>query len=108
MKIGTWNVRPRALKIILDQQKIYVSRTHLTCLKEIRWNGTGVIENKEYTIFIASTIKITNWELTLLLVKEFRTLMYFEGRTLRLCWLRIKGRFFNCSIINVHIPTEDK
>ena len=25
-----------------------------------------------------------------------------------MCWLRIKGRIFNYSIINVHAPTEDK
>jgi hypothetical protein len=25
-----------------------------------------------------------------------------------MCWLRIRGKFFNCSIINAHAPTEDK
>ena len=25
-----------------------------------------------------------------------------------MCWLRIRGKFFNYSIINVHAPTEDK
>ena len=25
-----------------------------------------------------------------------------------MCWLRIKGKFFNYSIINAHAPTEDK
>jgi hypothetical protein len=36
------------------------------------------------------------------------TVMHFEAWTPRLCWLRIKGKFFNHSIINVHMPTEDK
>jgi hypothetical protein len=75
LKIGTWNVRPRALKMLLDQLKIYTSRTDLTCIQEIGWNGTGVIEKKKYTVFfIDSTMKSTNWELAMLLVKEFRTL----------------------------------
>ena len=25
-----------------------------------------------------------------------------------MCWLRIRGKFFNYSIINAHAPTEDK
>ena len=25
-----------------------------------------------------------------------------------MCWLRIKGKFFNYSIINAHAPTDDK
>jgi hypothetical protein len=25
-----------------------------------------------------------------------------------MCWLKIRGKFFNCSIINAHAPTEDK
>ena len=34
--------------------------------------------------------------------------MYFQSKPLRMCWLRIRGKFFNYSIINAHAPTEDK
>jgi hypothetical protein len=34
------------------------------------------------------------------------TVMHFEARTPRLCWLRVEGKFFDCSIINVWgLPT---
>jgi hypothetical protein len=36
------------------------------------------------------------------------TVMHFEARTLRLCWLKIEGKFFNYGIINVHALTENK
>jgi exonuclease III len=65
LKIGTWNVvslyRPRALKTLLDQLKIY--KIGITCIQEITWNGTNVTEKKEYTVFIPVMIKSTNWEL---------------------------------------------
>ena len=34
--------------------------------------------------------------------------MNFQPKSPRMCWLRIRGKFFNYSIINVHAPTEDK
>jgi hypothetical protein len=52
-KIGTWNVlsfyRHRALTMLLDQVKI--CKTDITFIQEIRWNATGVIGMKEYTVF---------------------------------------------------------
>jgi hypothetical protein len=32
----------------------------------------------------------------------------FEPLSTRMCCLRLKGRFFNISIINEHVTTEDK
>lgn len=31
----------------------------------------------------------------------------FQGYSPRLCKIRIRGKFFNYSIVNVHAPTED-
>jgi len=35
-------------------------------------------------------------------------IMNFQPKSPRMCWLRIRGKFFNYSIINAHAPTEDK
>jgi len=35
-------------------------------------------------------------------------ILRFEPVTDRLCWIRVRGKFRNYSIINAHAPTEDK
>ena len=37
-----------------------------------------------------------------------QTIMDFRAINDRLCTLRMRGKFFNISLINVHAPTEDK
>jgi hypothetical protein len=40
--------------------------------------------------------------------KAKHLIMNFQPRSPCMCWLRIRGKFFNYSIINTHAPTEDK
>jgi hypothetical protein len=35
-------------------------------------------------------------------------ILHFEPVNDRLCWIRVRGKFRNYSIINAHAPTEDK
>jgi len=32
----------------------------------------------------------------------------FKATNERLCWLRLKAKWFSCTLINVHAPTNEK
>jgi hypothetical protein len=57
-----------------------------SCNKDRRQFGTGFLINKKYKHLIVG----------------------FSPETDRICSLRIRGRFFNTTIICVHVPTEEK
>jgi hypothetical protein len=70
---------------------------------------TRVIEKKECKIFYSCRDKEHKVGTGFVVSKRVQhTVTHFEARAPRLCWLRIKRKFFKHIIINVHAPTEDK
>jgi hypothetical protein len=91
----------------LDQlEKYYVD---ITCLEEMRWIGSGTIEKKDWIIFYSCDKKEHKLGTGFIIHKKMKHLiMNFQSKSPRMCWLRIRGKFLNYSIINAHAPTEDK
>jgi hypothetical protein len=75
----------------------------------MRWIGEGVIEKTDY-IFTAVKRETDQIFWTGLIINKRikHLIMDFKAKSSRMCWLRIKGQFFNYSITCVHTPTEDK
>ena len=110
LRIGLWNVlslyRSKSLQILLDQLEKYVD---ITCVQEIRWVGSGIIENKDWIIFYSCDKKEYKLGTGFVIHKKVKHLIVnFQFKSHRMCWLRIRGKFFNYSIINADVPMEDK
>nr|XP_042895535.1 craniofacial development protein 2-like [Parasteatoda tepidariorum] len=111
MRIGSWNVRSlyrnKGLQMLIEQVDSY--RIDLLAVQEIRWTGEGIIEKKNHTVVYSCDREKHMFGTGFILSKRIRPLLIdFDCRTPRLCKIRIKGIFFNCSFINFHAPTEDK
>ena len=107
--LGTWNVlslyRAGALRILLDQIDKY--KIGITAIQEIRWTGQGVLEKRDHTIFYSCDKRQHEFGVGFVVKKNYKHLvMDFKAVSTRICTLRIKGKFFNYTIINVHAPTE--
>ena len=110
LRICTWNVlslyRPRALKLLVDQLVKY--QADITALQEIRWTNNGVIDKREYTMYYSRGNK-HQFGTGFIVSKKIKHLVIgFTPVNERISYLRIKGKFFNYSIINIHAPTEEK
>uniref|UniRef100_A0A182NDQ1 Endonuclease/exonuclease/phosphatase domain-containing protein n=1 Tax=Anopheles dirus TaxID=7168 RepID=A0A182NDQ1_9DIPT len=84
----------------------------LVALQEIRWLGNGVQNRRgsnRYDIFYSCHDRHhmlgTGFAVGPRLKSE---IIGFEAINDRLCTLRMRGKFYNISLINVHAPTEDK
>ena len=107
--IATWNVlslyRAGALANLTEQLKKY--KVTIAALQEIRWKNSDIIRTKDYTIFYSGNN--TNTLGTGFAVKREAVgkVIGFKPENERICSLRIRGKMFNITIINVHAPTED-
>jgi exonuclease III len=78
-------------------------------LQEIRWKGHGQMKNK-YSLYYSCSQQNTGQFGTGFMVKiEIeKNIMSFTPINERICTLRLKGKFHNITLINVHAPTEEK
>ena len=83
--------------MLLDQlEKYYVD---ITCIQEMRWTGSGTIEKKHWIIFYSCDNKEHKLGTGFVVHKKVKHLiMNFQPKSPRMCWLRIRGKFFNYSI----------
>lgn len=113
IKIGTWNVRsllrPGALRTVTDAlQRAGIT---ITALQETRYPGKDVIKGRDYSFYYSGKSVEKNREFgTGFVVLKAATgaVIDFNPINERLCTLRIRGKFFNISLINAHAPTEEK
>ena len=93
--------------MLLDQlEKYYVD---ITCVQEVRWIESGTVEKKNCIIFYSCDNKEHKLGTGFVIHKKVKHfIMNFQPKSPRMCWLRIRGKFFNYSVINAHAPTEDK
>ena len=81
----------------------------ITALQEIRWLGTGEIPSGGYTIFYSCHETQHTLGVGFAVSKEvLASVVDFQPINERMCTLRVKGKWFNITFINVHAPTEDK
>ncbi|XP_026828417.1 craniofacial development protein 2-like [Ooceraea biroi] len=68
-----------------------------------------MIEGKEYTLYYSGSERRHELGTAFLIRKAHqRAVVDFTPMDERLCALRIRGCFYNVTIVNAHAPTEDK
>jgi exonuclease III len=107
--IGSWNVlslyRAGVLKMLLDQLSNY--KPGIVALQEIWWLGNGTLEKQEGTLFYSCDGRIHAFGTGFIVHKQLKHLVIgFKAISPRLSTLRIKGKFFNYSIVNAYAPIE--
>ena len=76
-------------------------------IQEIHWIDQGTLEKKDHPIFYSCDRKQHMLEVGFVVKKNFKRMVIdFKAISTRICTLRIKGKSFNYTIINVHAPTE--
>jgi len=86
-------------------EKCYVD---ITCVQERRWIGLGTTEKKDWIIFCSCDKKEHKLRTGFVIHKKVKHLiMNLQSKSPGVCWLGIRGKFFNCSIINAHAATEE-
>lgn len=111
LKIATWNVRsmyrPGALKILSDEALKY--KLDILAIQEMRWTGKGMMSGKDFSVCYSCDDRRHTFGTGFLISKKLQaSIIDFRPYTPMLCKIRIRGTFFNYSIINAHSPTEDK
>ncbi|XP_058126780.1 craniofacial development protein 2-like [Anopheles ziemanni] len=83
----------------------------LVALQEIRWLGSGVQNRRgsSYDIYYSCHDRHHMLGTGFAVGQRAKSAVIdFKAINDRLCYLRMRGKFYNISLINVHAPTEDK
>ena len=109
--LATWNVRSLfkagALKILIKELSRY--NIMIAAIQEIRWRGSEIFESGNYTVCYSGSDDRNNFGTGFLIHKKIKhNILDFAPINERICRLRMRGRFFNTSIICIHAPTEEK
>jgi len=111
MKIGTWNVRSLfwagALKVLHNE--LLNLEFDIVALQET-WLERGIKKSDNFSLFNNGLESKKH---------EFGCGFYVSGEFLkyvkdfkiineRICCLRLKAKWFSCTLINVHAPTNEK
>lgn len=85
-------------------------RIDILAVQETKWIGSGISEMKSHTI-LRSGGESNKHKLGVAFIvdrKIKKKVLDFKPINERICYLRLKTKFFNLSIINAHAETEDK
>jgi exonuclease III len=110
--LGTWNVltmlQPGKMQDVAEQ--ILQRELQIVALQEIRWKGQGQIKKDKYNLYYSCKEGQTGQLGTEFLTKKgiVKNIMGFEPINERICKLRLKGKYHNITIINIHAPTLEK
>jgi len=112
LTFGTWNVQtmlqPGNMMEIADE--VLKLGIDLVALQEIRWQGQGEINKKNFTVLYSGPENRTGQYGTGFIIsrKIKESILEWEPVNDRLCRIRIRGKFRNLTIISAYAPTEDK
>ena len=109
--IATWNVRSMLqagkMEEIADELKKH--NIQITALQGVRWPQDGWIKKKNYTLLYSGLKTLKGQHGTGFLITGCVTHCILGlPNNERMCKLRIKGKFYNMTIISVYAPTEDE
>lgn len=110
--MATWNVRtlyrPGALRELTNALTEY--NISIAAVQETRWTKETptTFRSRQFNIYTSSNRSTHEFGTAFLVERTVDSVVLnFIPIDERLCVLRIKGRFFNYSLINVHAPTND-
>ena len=110
MKVGSWNVRMmlQVGKMAEIANKLLKYDLDITALQEIRWKGYGRIKKPRYTLLYSGAEKQGELGVGFIIKRSLEnSIIGFEPINSRLCKVRIKGKFFNITVVNAYTPTEN-
>jgi len=101
-------LKPGKMKEIAE--KMLSTQIHIIALQEIRWKGHGQIKKNKYSLYYScSQQRMGQLGTGFMVRKEVgKNIMSFTPINERIYTLRLKGKFHNITLINVHAPTEEK
>ncbi|KAM0725800.1 Craniofacial development protein 2 [Formica fusca] len=111
MRIVTWNIRSLyrtdAFRELKEECQKY--RWDVVALQEVRWPGRGMVEGKDYVLYYSGGEHRHELGTAFLIRKKYLdAIMDFRPIDERLCVLRIRGRYYNTTLVNAHEPTKEK
>jgi exonuclease III len=110
--IGTWNVNTmlKAGKMQEIADQVVGSQIQIVALQEIRWRGYGLLKKDKYSIYYSCNPNTTGQAGTGFIIQKsaMNKTLGFETISDHICKLKVKGKFYNMTLINVYAPTEDK
>jgi len=111
MKLATWNVRrlyrPGALAKLKDELNKY--GLAITAVQKIMWSGSEIFDSGDFIVCYSGKKERGQFGTGFLINKKYKHLiMGFSPEKDCICSLRIRGRFFNTTVICVQAPTEEK
>jgi hypothetical protein len=113
LQLATWNVRslyrPGGLRITIFNE-LMKYKIAIAAIQETRWNKftPPAFTSNGYNIYTSSLANNHEFGTAFLVDSKFTHMVInFIPINERLCVIRIKSRFFNYSLINIHTPTND-
>jgi len=79
----------------------------ITALQEIRWKGYGRIRKPRYTLLYSAAEKQGEQGVGFIIKRPLEnSIINFQPISSRICKVRIKGKFYNTTIVNIYASTE--
>jgi exonuclease III len=95
-----------ALKMLLEQLDSY--KLDITAIQELGWLDNRLMEKRDHVVFYSCQKRSHMFGTGFIVSKNLKYLILdLQAKFHRTCRLRIKGKFFNYSLICAHSPTED-
>jgi len=101
-------LKPGKMSEIAEQ--MLRTQLQIIAVQGIRWKGQGQIKKNLYSLYYSCSEQNTGQLGTGFMVKKEieKNIMSFTPNNEKICTIRLKGKFHNITLINVHAPTEEK
>jgi len=101
-------LKPDKMNEIADQ--MLSTQIQIIALQEIKWKEHGKIKKNMYSLYYSCSQQWMGQLGTGFMVRKEveKNIISFTPLNERICILRLKGKFYNITLINVHAPTEQK
>jgi len=109
IKVESWNVRTmlQAGKMAEIADELLKYDLDITALQETRWKGYRRKGNQDILYYTVEQRNNVNKVLGFIIKRSMEnSIIDFEPINSRMCKVRIKGKFYNTMIVNIHAPTE--
>jgi hypothetical protein len=109
-KFATWNVLSLGRAGALHQVKEVALKysIKLMALQEIKWLHSGTMDTRNFSLMYSCGAKREFGTGFLIHQSIRKDIIAFKPINERMCWIRMKCRFFNVTFICIHAPTEEK